>query len=87
MIIWFCLMNLESSLSEVHPIKSKLYSMNKADLRSVISKKVGGSGWSIGLVLRQRPLFVGKNGVWRGCGWGFREKSSSVSGKMSIFAA
>jgi hypothetical protein len=36
--------SLESSLSEVHPIKSKLYSFEQSSpFRSVISKKVGGS--------------------------------------------
>jgi hypothetical protein len=33
--------SLESELSEVHPIKSNLYSRIKQTLRSVISKKRG----------------------------------------------
>ena len=36
--------SLESELSEVHPIKSNLYSRIKQTLRSVISKKRGGAG-------------------------------------------
>jgi hypothetical protein len=36
--------SLESEFSEVHPIKSKLYSFEQSSpFRSVISKKVGGS--------------------------------------------